>query len=296
MVRVPGGRFRMGDARHYAEEQPVHEREVATFDIAAAPVTVAQFAEFVAQTGYRTIAERELDPRDFPGADPADLVPGAMVFTPTSGPVDLRDWRAWWSWAPGARWDEPSGPGSGTDDRLEHPVTQVAYPDALAYAGWAGKRLPSEAEWEYAARGGLDGAEFAWGDETRPGGMLMANTWQGSFPYRNDGAAGWRGTSPVGTFPANGYGLHDMIGNVWEWTTDAYAPFHVPPGAAPPAPGRRPQLLGAQASGPPQRVLKGGSHLCSPDYCLRYRPAARSPQTDDTATTHIGFRLAADVG
>ena len=232
MIAIPGGTLAMGSTEFYREESPVHERRIESFQLDQHPVTNGDFAEFVAATGYVTVAERELNPADFPDADPADLVPGAMVFTPTSGPVDLRDWRQWWRWQPGAYWREPEGPGSSVDGRLRHPVVQVCFEDAAAYASWAGKRLPTEAEWEWAARGGLVGARFAWGDEQQPEGRLMANTWQGSFPYANTGADGWVGTSPVGTFPANGYGLVDMTGNTWEWTSDYYSPRHIVPGAA----------------------------------------------------------------
>lgn len=305
MVRLEGGTFRMGSEEYSPDETPVHLREVAPFEIDVHPVTNAQFAAFVDATGYVTVAERELDPADFPGADPADLVPGSLVFTPTEGPVDLDDWRQWWRWVPGASWRHPFGPGSSVDDRPDHPVVHVAFEDAAAYAAWAGRRLPTEAEFEFAARGGLDGARFAWGDEESPDGRLMVNRFQGDFPYRNTGASGWRGTSPVGTFPPNGYGLLDVTGNVWEWTTDFYAPRHVVPGAEPglgvDRGARRDLLTDAAAASAepgsriPRRVLKGGSHLCSPQYCLRYRPAARSPQAEDSSTTHIGFRCARDA-
>lgn len=303
MVRLPGGAFRMGSTEQ-PEEGPVHVREVPAFELDVHPVTNAQFAAFVDAAGYLTVAERDLDPSDFPGADPAELVPGSLVFTPTDGPVDLRDWRQWWRWVPGASWRHPFGPATTVDDRPDHPVVHVAFEDAAAYAAWAGKRLPTEAEFEFAARGGLDGARFAWGDEERPGGRLMANSWQGDFPYRNTGASGWHGTSPVGTFPPNGYGFVDMTGNVWEWTTDYATPRHVVPGAEPgrgvERGGRRDLLTDAAASAEPgsrmpRRVLKGGSHLCSPQYCLRYRPAARSPQAEDSSTTHVGFRCARDA-
>ncbi|WP_210418490.1 formylglycine-generating enzyme family protein [Agromyces intestinalis] len=300
LVPIPAGRFLMGSAEFSADETPVHVREVATFELEQHPVTNEQFAAFVADTGYVTVAERDLDPADFPGVDPAVLVPGGLVFTPTAGPVDLGDWSQWWRWRAGATWREPGWPGPTADERPRHPVVMVAYEDAATYAAWAGRRLPTEAEFEYAARGGLEGARFAWGDEEFPGGRLMVNRWQGRFPYENTGAAGWVGPSPVGTFPPNGYGLVDMTGNVWEWTTDAYAPRHVVPGLADTAvdAGGRRNLLGSasgETSGEAsevRRVLKGGSHLCSPEYCLRYRPAARSPQSEDTATTHIGFRCA----
>jgi formylglycine-generating enzyme required for sulfatase activity len=281
----------MGSDDFSREEGPVHQRTVDAFEIDATPVTNEDFDAFVTDTGYVTIAERSLDPGMFPGADPDLLVPGALVFTPTDGPVDLGDWRQWWRWQPGAHWRSPEGPGSSLDGRGRHPVVSVAYDDAEAYAAWAGKRLPTEAEWEWAARGGRVGARYAWGDEREPGGEVMANTWHGAFPFRNDGARGWVGSSAVGSFPANDYGLYDMIGNVWEWTSSPWSPRHVLPGAAGVDAGTRTNLLAA-ASEPPRRVLKGGSHLCAPEYCLRYRPAARSSQTEDSATTHIGFRCA----
>jgi formylglycine-generating enzyme len=298
MVRLAGGTFRMGST-FYPDESPVHDRTVAAFEIDVHPVTNAQFATFVAETGYVTVAERPLDPADFPGADPADLVPGGLVFRPTSGPVDLRDWRQWWTWGAGASWRHPFGADSSIDDLLTHPVVQVSFEDASAYADWAGKRLPTEAEWEYAARGGLDGALYTWGDSPDDADRLGGNHWQGAFPYRNTGANGWVGTSPVGSFPPNGYGLYDCAGNVWEWTSDFYTERHIVPGAEFTDAGARPSLLAAASaetgSRIPRRSLKGGSHLCSPEYCLRYRPAARSPQADDTATTHIGFRCVSDV-
>jgi formylglycine-generating enzyme len=284
LIEVPGGSFRMGSTSFYPEEAPIHTVGVSAFAIERHPVTNIQFAEFVDDTGYVTVAEQELDPAAYPGANPADLVPGALVFRPTSGPVDLRDWRQWWEWRPGACWRHPFGPDSGVDDRPDHPVVQVAYPDAAAYARWAGRRLPTEAEWEYAAKAGSTSA-YSWGDDPTPGGRLMANTWQGRFPYRNDGALGWTGTSPVGTFPPNGYGLVDMIGNVWEWTTTQFTGHH-----------RLDQTAEnccapiVTADPTVNQALKGGSHLCAPEYCRRYRPAARSPQSQDSATTHIGFR------
>ena len=289
LVELPGGEFLMGSDRHYPEEAPQHERHVEPFAIERHPVTNAQFAEFVAETGYVTVAERELDPAEFPGTDPADLVPGSLVFTPTSGPVDLRDWRQWWRWVPGALWRHPFGPDSSIDDRLDHPVVHVSFEDASAYAAWAGRRLPTEAEWEYAARGGLAGAEYAWGDEREPGGRVMANTWQGAFLFRNEG---WGGTSPVGSYPPNGFGLVDMIGNTWEWTADAFTPRHLPPDASSLERGDRRDLLAGAPASQALHVTKGGSHLCAPEYCRRYRPAARSSQAEDSATTHLGFRCA----
>jgi formylglycine-generating enzyme required for sulfatase activity len=291
LVELPGGSFRMGCTQFYPEEAPAHTAVVPAFGIERHPVTNGQFAEFVNDTGYLTVAEQPLDPALYPGVSAADLVPGALVFQPANGPVDLGDWRQWWAWVPGACWRHPFGPenaGWAFDDRRDHPVVQVAYPDAAAYARWAGRRLPTEAEWEFAARAGAT-TTYAWGDDVTPGGQLMANTWQGRFPYRNDGALGWAGTSPVGTFPPNGFGLLDMIGNVWEWTTTVFGAHHrlEEPVKACCAP--------TTAADPTvNQALKGGSHLCAPEYCHRYRPAARSPQSQDSATTHIGFRCVAD--
>ncbi|MDY0908251.1 formylglycine-generating enzyme family protein [Microbacterium sp. CFBP9034] len=296
MVLIEGGTFRMGSDEFYADETPVHDRTVRPFLIDRYEVTNEDYSRFVDATGYVTVAERDLDPADFPGADPAELVPGAMVFTPTVGPVDLRDWRGWWRWQPGARWSEPSGPGSSIDERMRHPVVHIAFEDAAAYASWAGKRLPTEAEHEYAARGALEGARFAWGDEPYPDGRPLANSWLGRFPFENKGVGD---AAPVGSYPPNGYGLYDMTGNVWEWTTDYYSPRHLRLSDRPVDPGRRENLLAKASaqdgSSTPRRVLKGGSHLCSPDYCLRFRPAARSPQAEDTGMSHIGFRCARDL-
>ncbi|MGG7466576.1 formylglycine-generating enzyme family protein [Plantibacter sp. YIM 135347] len=300
MVLIEGGSFRMGSDEFYPDERPVHERTVRSFSIDRYEVTNADFAAFVDDTGYVTVAERPIDPADIPGADPADLVPGALVFTPTARPVDLGDWRQWWRWEPGAHWRAPEGPGSSITDRMQHPVVQVSFTDATAYADWAGLRLPTEAEHEYAARGGHDGWRFAWGDEPYPDGVPQANSWIGRFPWDNRGEHG-PGTAPVGSYPPNGHGLSDMIGNVWEWTSDYYTERHVLPDDVPVDAGQRSNLLAPatasteSVSRTPRRVLKGGSHLCSPDYCLRFRPAARSPQADDTATTHIGFRCARDA-
>jgi formylglycine-generating enzyme len=301
MVEIPPGRFRMGSDRFYPEEGPVREVEVEGFAIARGPVTVEQFARFVEETGYVTVAERPPEPAHYPEADPALLVAGSAVFRPTPGPVPLSEPRRWWGYVPGADWRHPWGPDSNNSQRGEHPVTHVAYEDARAYAEWADLDLPSEAEWEYAARGGLDGAMFAWGDEQLPDGELRANFWQGDFPWRNTGAKGWRGTTPVGLFPANGYGLYDVTGNVWEWTTDFYAARggEAQASASPCcAPALNPRVetpersydVGNPGAHIPRRVIKGGSHLCAPSYCLRYRPAARQPEAVDTSTSHIGFR------
>jgi formylglycine-generating enzyme len=226
MVRVPGGTFRMGSDKHYPEEAPFRRVTVDAFWMDRTPVTNRQFKEFVKATGHVTFAEIPPDPKDYPGALPHMLYAGSLVFSPPSHPIDLRDWSQWWSFIKGADWRHPSGPDSTIDGLDDHPVVHVAYRDAEAYAKWAGKDLPTEAEWEFAARGGLDGAEFAWGDEFTPGGKHMANTWQGEFPRQNLCEDGFARTSPVGAFPPNGYGLYDMIGNVWEWTTDWYSAKH----------------------------------------------------------------------
>jgi formylglycine-generating enzyme len=285
LVELTGGVFRMGSRQFYPDEGPIHDERVEPFAIEQHPVTNAQFSEFVSETGYVTVAERPLDPALFPDLVADDLRPGALVFTPTAAPVDLSDWRQWWSWSGGADWRHPFGPESNIEEKADHPVVQVAYPDAEAYASWAGRRLPSEAEWEYAARAGST-STYAWGEDVKPDGQLMANTWQGRFPYQNTGANGWVGTSAVGSFPASGFGLVDMIGNVWEWTTTTYLARHV---VASPCCGPS-QGAAAAADQTTRNALKGGSHLCAPEYCLRYRPAARSPQSLDTSTTHIGFR------
>jgi formylglycine-generating enzyme required for sulfatase activity len=294
MAWIAAGRFRMGSADFYPEERPVHEVAVDGFWMDQRPVTVAEFRRFVNATGYQTVAERPLQPAEYPDADPELLVPGSLVFRRTTGPVDTRDFRQWWAYVPGACWRRPEGPRSDVRRRDRHPVTHVAYDDAEAYASWAGKALPTEAEWEYAARGGLDGAIFVWGDEFAPDGRFMANTWQGEFPWQNLMLDGYDGTSPSGSFPPNSYGLYDMAGNVWEWTSDYFRPRHRGSETAPPCcPPRNPAITepGADlASAIPRRVIKGGSHLCAPNYCLRYRPAARQGEAVDTATSHLGFR------
>jgi formylglycine-generating enzyme len=286
MVEIPGGTFRMGSDHFYPEEQPIREVSVGSFRIDRRPVTVAEYRRFVKATGHVTWAEQAPVAEDYPDADPEALVPGSLVFQKTVGPVDLRDYRNWWAWTPGADWRHPEGPGSSVGGREYHPVTHVAYEDAQAYAAWVGKSLPTEAEWEYAARGGLDQATYAWGDEFAPKGRMMANTWQGEFPWQNLCTDGYEGTSPVGRFPPNGFGLDDVAGNVWEWTADDWAD-----GAANGRPCCAPQ--GPHASDAERfarKVIKGGSHLCAPNYCLRYRPAARQSETVDTSTGHIGFR------
>jgi len=294
MVAIPGGRFRMGSDTGYAEEAPAHLVEVDAFRIDSRPVTNAQYGAFVAATGHATIAEIVPLAADYPAARPDMLFAGSLVFSKTRGPVDTRDWSQWWELRRGANWRHPYGPGSSLDGLDDHPVVHVAYADALAYATWAGKDLPTEAEHEYAARGGLDGATYAWGEVFRPGGKHMANTWQGKFPFQNSLEDGWERTAPVGSFPPNGYGLYDMIGNTWEWTRDWFRPGHDADAAKAccvPKNPRGPVAGTIDPSAPiPQKVLKGGSFLCAPSYCQRYRPAARHPESIDTSTCHIGFR------
>jgi formylglycine-generating enzyme required for sulfatase activity len=293
----------MGSDDFYPEERPVHRVTVDEFWMDPHPVTVAEFRSFVEATGYVTVAERAPDPAQYPGVDRSLLVAGSLVFRKPARRVSLRDVRQWWCYVPGACWHSPEGPGSTTAGREQHPVTHVAYEDATSYASWAGKQLPNEAEWERAARGGLEGAAFVWGDEFAPGGRMMANTWQGEFPWQNLATDGYEGTSPVGAFPPNGYGLYDMAGNVWEWTRDAFTPHHrhgqsttgkAKACCAPQYPLVEGAAIGQTPAAPiarmPARVLKGGSHLCAPNYCLRYRPAARQPQDEDSSASHIGFR------
>ena len=301
MIWIPGGAFRMGSNRHYVEEAPAHQVIVDGFWMDAAPVTNRQFAAFVEATGHVTMAERKPDPRDYPGALPHMLRAGSLVFNPTPRPVSLEDWSQWWSFKFGADWRHPLGPSSSIRGLDDHPVVHVAYPDALAYARWAGKSLPTEAQWEYAARGGLEGAEFAWGDELTPGGRHMANIWQGAFPFENTAEDGYERTSPVASYPPNGYGLFDMIGNVWEWTCDWYEPKHPDEALKAcctprnPRGGREERSYDPRQPGIriPRKVLKGGSHLCAPSYCRRYRPAARHPEPIDTSAGHVGFRCVA---
>jgi formylglycine-generating enzyme required for sulfatase activity len=301
MVWVPGGTFRMGSNDFYPEERPQHAATVGAFWMDRYPVTNREYARFVDATGYVTVAERPPRAEEYPGADPALLVPGSLVFHRTRGPVDLGDWRQWWRWTPGACWRKPKGAGTSIRDLGRHPVVHVAYEDVEAYARWAAKEIPTEAQWEFAARGGLDGASFTWGDDASPPGRPLANTWEGEFPWQNSLRDRYYGTSPVGTYPANGYGLFDMAGNVWEWTTDWYASGHpdapVVKACCTPVVSARGCAVEEESYDPhqphiriPRKVLKGGSHLCAPNYCLRFRPAARSPQMVDTGMSHIGFR------
>lgn len=296
MVWIPGGTFLMGSDEHYPEEAPAHRVSVDGFWMDVCTVTNREFARFVAETGHVTLAERPANPDDYPGALPELLAPSSVMFNKPAKPVDQHDPYVWWAYVQGADWRHPQGPGSSIEDLQDHPVVHIAFEDAAAYAEWAGKELPTEAEWEFAARGGLDGREFVWGDELTPGGKHMANTWQGEFPWQNLAEDGFEGTSPVATYPANGYGLYDMAGNVWQWTADWYrdhgkvarscCTLANPRGAT-----RDESLDPAQPEATiPRKVTKGGSHLCAPSYCRRYRPAARMAQPIDTSTSHLGIR------
>jgi len=298
MVRIPGGTFLMGSDKHYPEEAPAHKVSVRPFWMDPHTVTNRDYQGFVEATGYVTLAERPAKAEDYPGAKPEMLVPSSVMFKKADGPVDLRNHYNWWTYVAGADWRHPRGPESSLEGLERHPVTHVAFEDAEAYARWAGKELPTEAEWEFAARGGLDGAAFSWGEEFIPGGKFMANTWQGRFPWENLLEDGYEWTAPVGTFPANGYGLYDMAGNVWEWTTDWYQVHGALKLKSPCCTLDNPRGGEADSSIDPltpeqripRKVMKGGSYLCAPNYCRRYRPAARMPQAVDTSTCHLGFR------
>lgn len=299
MRLIEGGTFTMGSESFYPEEAPLRRVKVDSFHIDETPVTNAQFAAFVAATGYVTVAEIAPDPRDYPGMPPEMARAGSLVFHKTSGPVDMADAANWWHFTFGACWKHPLGLGSSIAGIEDHPVVHVAYADAQAYAKWAGKDLPTEAEFEYAARGGLEGADYAWGDELAPDGRMMANYWQGLFPFANQMLDGWERTSPVRTFAPNGYGLYDMIGNTWEWTSDWWTDKPLKGGKKSaccaignPRGGKLKDSFDPAQPGVRigRKVIKGGSHLCAANYCQRYRPAARHPEMIDTATTHIGFR------
>jgi formylglycine-generating enzyme len=285
MVKMRGGRFTMGSDDHYAEEALSREVTLAGFWIDRHDVTNAQFARFVAATGYATVAERVPDVARHPDLPAAMRVPGAAVFVMPAN-RDAGRWR----YVAGASWRHPQGPGSSIAGRENHPVVQVAYEDALAYAHWLGRELPTEAQWEYAARGGLEAQPYAWGREFTPAGKPMANTWQGAFPLVDTGDDGFSGTSPVGCFPANGHGLYDMAGNVWQWTSTWYRPGHSGRAEVDPSGPSEAQSVDPRQPGLPAKVIKGGSHLCAPNYCMRYRPAARQARETDSGTSHIGFR------
>lgn len=301
MIKIPGGKFLMGSENYYPEEKPVHEVTVDGFYIDKYEVTNADYKKFSDETGYITVAERPLDPEEYPTVDPKDLIPGALVFKRTQGPVDLSDYFNWWMWVPGACWKNPKGPESSVNGKEDHPVIHIAYEDAEAYAHWLGKELPTEAEWEFAARGGLKGKNYTWGDEDIQYTKPMANSWQGEFPWQNLIIDEFEGTSPVGSFEPNAYGLYDMAGNVWEWTSDWFV-MHLDESAEQYksccTPAVNPRVISPDGSFDPnqpqiripRKVVKGGSHLCAPNYCLRYRPAARQPQMTDTGMSHIGFR------
>ncbi len=297
MVRLPGGVFRMGCDRFYPEERPERRIRVPPFQMDKYPVTNRDFALFVEATGYRTIAEIAPDPADYPGLRPDMAHAGSLVFERTAGPVPLSDPARWWIFRAGADWRHPTGPSSTVNGLMDHPVVHIAHADAQAYARWVGKTLPTEAEWEYAARGGLEGTDYGWGEELSPEGAIMANYWRGNFPYSNLRDDGGYRTTPVTAFPANGYGLHDMIGNVWEWTDDWWSESTVH-AAGPCCVADDPRGGSLRESLDPEmpnisigrKVIKGGSHLCAPNYCQRYRPAARAAQMVDSTTSHIGFR------
>jgi formylglycine-generating enzyme len=290
MVWVPAGTFWMGAEDGQSDEKPVHKVALDGFWIDKTEVTNEQFEKFARATGYVTIAERKPDPRDFPGAPPEMLVAGSIVFSPPTGDdVPLDNHFIWWKYEPGANWRHPEGPQSDIKGREKHPVVHVSWEDAMAYAKWAGKRLPTEAEWEYASRGGLDQKPYIWGSEKVPGGKWEANIWQGKFPNKNELADGFRGTGPTASYAPNGHGLYDMAGNVWEWCADWYLPDYYSE-----SPEKNPQ--GPSTSYDPnepgvmKKVTRGGSFLCSDLYCVGYRPGARMKSTPDTSLSHTGFR------
>ncbi len=294
MVWVPGGEFVMGSVEaEYPDAQPRHRVVVNGFWMDKTEVTNAHFAEFVRATGYVTVAERPPDPKDFPQVPPEKLVPGSLVFTPPKEDVGLDNPYVWWRFVPGANWRHPEGPDSSIADRMDHPVVHVCWHDAVAYAAWAGKRLPTEAEWEFASRGGLAEKIYCWGDELLVNGRWMANIWQGRFPRENTAEDGFRGTAPVASFPPNGYGLYDMAGNVWEWCADWYRPdyYAVSPRNNPQGPHSSFDPL---EPGVPKKVQRGGSFLCSELYCVRYKPGTRGKGAIDTGSSHVGFRCVKD--
>jgi formylglycine-generating enzyme required for sulfatase activity len=302
MVWIAGGAFVMGSNQHYPEERPAHEVALDGFWIDEHTVTNAEFAQFVEETGHITMAEKPANPEDYPGADPSLLAPSSMVFQKQPGPVSLQNAYLWWGYVQGADWRHPQGPDSSIEGLADHPVVHVAYEDAEAYARWAGKALPTEAEWEYAARGGLPGAPYVWGDEYMPEGEPVANTWQGQFPWENLGQDGYEWTAPVRSFAPNGYGLYEMAGNVWEWTSDWYQDHSAAPKSC--CVPKNPRGASRESSIDPRipdipiprKVMKGGSYLCAPNYCQRYRPAARMAQAVDTSTCHLGIRCVVRPG
>lgn len=295
MVWIPGGVFHRGsDNPTMRDAQPVHLVAVDGFWMDQTAVTNEQFSQFVKATGYTTVAERTPKAEDYPDAPPENLVAGSVVFNRSEGPVPLDNHLRWWAYIKGANWRHPEGPESDLRGRGKHPVVHVAWEDAVAYAKWAGKRLPTEAEFEFAARGGLDRKKFAWGNDLKPDGKWAANIWQGHFPYDNTAEDGFRATAPVGSFPANAYGLHDMAGNVWEWCADWYRPDYYAKLAAGPQPVRNPQgpsdSFDPSEPGTPKRVMRGGSYLCTDQYCTAYEAGARGKGAADTGTNHLGFR------
>jgi formylglycine-generating enzyme required for sulfatase activity len=304
MVWIPGGEFSMGSSAAddslcerpgiTRDAQPIHRVAVDGFWMDATEVTNERFATFVEATGYRTIAERAPNPADFPGVPREALVPGAAVFTPTKGPVDLGDALQWWRYVPGASWRHPDGPGSDLRGRERYPVVHIAFDDAVAFATWAGHRLPTEAEWEFAARGGRSGNLYAWGNELTPNGVHHANIHQGRFPVQDEGADGFAGSAPVASFSANAYGLHDMSGNVWEWVSDWYRPDYYATLAASGRVAVNPQgpadSVDPAEPGVPKRVHRGGSFLCSSQYCTRYLVGTRGKGEVSTGSNHLGFR------
>jgi formylglycine-generating enzyme len=294
MVWIPGGEFSMGGTETMPDAQPTHRVRVDGFWMDRTEVTNTAFAEFVRATGYRTVAERGLKPEDAPGVPPEKLVAGSVVFTPPRHPVPLDDSSRWWSYVERASWRQPLGQPAGLAGRERYPVVHVAYEDAEAYARWAGKRLPTEAEFEFAARGGLAGRKYAWGDEMRPGGRWMANTFQGHFPDDDAGEDGWRGIAPVASYPPNGYGLYDVAGNVWEWISDWYRPdayaLAAASGQVAVNPTGPPSGADPTEPGVPKRVQRGGSFLCSSTFCTRYLVGSRGRGDVSTGTNHLGFR------